>query len=88
MDNPPSEDAPRSPKEPNLQWTPKVEAEIAQWQQRGILPFPDTNLQSFQHLRGFPINDLRLIHHILEIHRDMRLADFVQCTSWVEQIPQ
>ncbi|KAL2053164.1 hypothetical protein ABVK25_006489 [Lepraria finkii] len=88
MDNPPSEDAPRSPKEPNLQWTPKVEAEIAQWQQRGVLPFPDMNLQSFQHLRGFPVNDLRLIHHILEIHRDMRLADFVQCTSWVEQIPQ
>ena len=90
MDNPPPDEAPRSPQEPNLLWTPRIEGEIAEWQRTGRFPFPEMGLQSFPHLhlRGFPPNDLRLIHHVSSIYLDMRLANFVQCTLWVEQIPK
>lgn len=88
MDNPPAEEAPRSPKEPNLLWTPRVEHEIDTWNRTGVFPFPELNLQSLQQLRGFTPIDLRLIYHLSSIYRDMRLADFVQCTPWVQQIPR
>ncbi|KAF6238515.1 hypothetical protein HO173_003483 [Letharia columbiana] len=87
MDHPPSEEAPRTLEEPNLLWTPRIESEIETWQRTGVFPFPEMDLQSSQHFRGLSPIDLRLIHHLSSIYRDMRLADFVQCTLWVQQIP-
>ena len=88
MDSPPVEEVQQSPKEPNLLWTPEIEHAIENWQRTGIFPFPELNLQSIQHFRGFSPIDLRLIYHLSNIYRDMRLADFVQCTLWVQQIPK
>ena len=85
-----SEEVPRSPQAPNLMWTPKIEDEVRAWQQTGIFPFGEMKLQSFpfQDFRIYNHRDLRLIHHISSIFRDVLLADFVRCTLWVQQIPR
>ena len=88
MDNPASEEPPRIFEEPNLLWTPRIEGEIEAWQRTGVFPFPEMDLHSSQHFRGLSPIELRLIHHLSSMYRDMRLADFVQCTLWVQQIPR
>ena len=90
MDNPPVEEnsQTRTPREPNLLWTQRIEREIDSWQRTGVFPFPELNLKSMQQLRGFSVIDLRLIYHLSSIYRDVRLADFVQSTLWVQQIPR
>ena len=87
MDHPP-EETPRIVDEPNLLWTPRIESEIETWQRTGVFPFSEMDLQSSQHFHGLSPIDLRLLHHLSSIYRDMRLADFVQCTLWVQQIPR
>lgn len=87
MDHPPLEEAPRVLEEPNLLWTSRIESEIETWRRTGVFPFPEMDLQSSQQFRGLSPIDLRLIHHLSSIYRDMRLADFVHCTLWVQQIP-
>ena len=86
----PSEEVPRSPQAPNLMWTPKIEDEIRVWQQTGAFPFPQIKLQSFpfQDFRIYNYRDLRLVHHLSAVYRDIMLADFVRCTLWVQQIPR
>lgn len=71
-------------------WTAKIEDEIREWQHTGVFPFTEMNLQSFpfQDFRIYNYRDLRLIHHLSAIHRDVMLADFVRCTLWVQQIPR
>ena len=88
-DLPPSDDAPRSPQEPNLLWTPKIESEIQAWRQSGIFPFSEMNLERFpfHDFRVYGVRDLRLVYHISDIYRSFMLANFVHCTLWVEQIP-
>ena len=88
MDHPSSEEVPRTLEEPNLLWTPRIESEIETWQRTGVFPFPEMDLQSSQHFRGLSPIELRLIHHLSSIYKDMRLADFVQCTLWVQQVPR
>lgn len=90
MDSPPVEEntQTRTPREPNLLWTQRIEHEIDSWQRTGVFPFPELNLKSIQHLRGFSVIDLRLIYHLSSIYRDVRLADFIQSTLWVQQIPR
>ena len=89
MDSPaPPEEPARYPKGPNLLWTPGIEREIEDWQRTGRSPFLDLNIQSFPHFRGLSMIDLRLIHHLSSIYRDMHRSNFVQCTLWVQQIPR
>lgn len=88
MDSPaPPEEPVDSHGGPNLFWTPRIEREIEAWQRTGISSFQDTNLPSLQHFRGLSAVDLRLIHHLSTIYRDMHPADFVRCTVWVQMIP-
>lgn len=71
-------------------WTPKIEDEVRIWQQTNNFPFPEMKLQLFpqQDFRIYNYRDLRLIHHLSAIYRDVMLANFVQCTLWVQQIPR
>ena len=81
-------DEPReSAKAPNLLWSPEIEHVVGAWQRTGIFPFPEMNLQSFQHFQGLSQIDLRLVHHVSSIYRDMRRKDFVQCSLWVQKLP-
>ena len=81
------DDRSNSPKEPNLLWSSEVKREIEAWQRTGAFPFPELHLQSHQHLRRLSPMDMRLVHHVASIYRDMRNKDFIQCTLWVQELP-
>lgn len=88
MDSPPAEEPPKSPKGPNLLWTPRIEHEVEVWQRTGVFPFFDLNLQSSGHFIGLTSIDLRLIHHLSTIYQDMKRVNFGGCTLWIEEIPR
>lgn len=88
MDSPPAEESPKSFNGPNLLWTSKIENEVEVWQRTGVFPFFELNLQSSGHFFGLSSIDLRLIHHLSSIYRDMQRANFGGCTLWVEEIPK
>lgn len=88
MDNPPAGEVTKTSEGPNLLWTPAVEHEVNTWQATGIFPFLEINLQSCGHFRDLSKIDLRLIHHISSIYRDMQPANLGNCTLWVDQIPR
>ena len=81
------DDRSNSPKEPNLLWSSEVKREIEAWQRTGAFPFPELHLQSHQHLRRLSPMDMRLVHHVASIYRDMRNKHFIQCTLWVQELP-
>ncbi|KAL9123699.1 MAG: hypothetical protein Q9217_006896 [Psora testacea] len=84
---PTPEEQPGPPRGPNLLSTPAIERDLENWRTTGVFPFPEMHLQYPQQFQGFSRIELRLIHHLSHIYREMRLADFVGCTLWVQQIP-
>jgi hypothetical protein len=88
IDNPPGGEVAKSPEGPNLLWTPTIEHEIEVWQATGIFPFFEINLQSYGHFRDLSSVDLRLVHHLSSMYRDMQPANLGNCTLWVERIPR
>ena len=87
MDSQPAEEPPRAATGPNLLMTPKVEYEITTWHRTGIFPIQELDLEYVQHFHGLSLTDLRLIHHLASIYRDMGQNHFTHCTIWVQQIP-
>ena len=89
MDKPaPAEESSSTSTGPNLLWTPQIEREIERWQQTGIFPYPELGLRSFDQFRTLSTVDLRLIHHLSTIYRDMQSIDFINCTLWASEIPK
>ena len=86
--SPPADEVPRGPAHPNMLLNPRIEAELDTWRRTGIFPFPEMRLQATHHFTALSLMDLRLVHHMCSIYRDMRLADFVECTFWVEELPR
>lgn len=88
MDSPPlAEDVPRSPRGPDLLWTPKVEAEVNAWDSTGIYPFPELGLSTHQYFLGLNKTERRLVHHVSSIYRDLQRYDMLHCVAWVEKLP-
>ena len=89
MDSPPPVDeASQSSKGPNLLWSAQIENEVETWQRTGIFPFPELGLQSVEHFYPLSSIDLRLVHHVSSIYRDLQRIDFIQCTLWASEIPK
>ena len=82
------DEPPKMSNQPNLLLNSRIEREVEGWRQTGIFPFPEMKLQSTQHFLRLSLIDLRLVHHLGSIYRDMRLADFVGCAFWVQEIPR
>ncbi|KFZ15964.1 hypothetical protein V501_02477 [Pseudogymnoascus sp. VKM F-4519 (FW-2642)] len=59
-----------TPEEPDLLWTPKIEAEINHWQKTGIFPFPELSIYPQPNPQAFSAEDLRLMHQAVKIARD------------------
>ena len=88
MDSPPPPDeGAKVSKGPDLLWSPAVELEIDQWQHSGIFPFPELALSNPGRFLALSRPDLRLIHHLSTIHRELRRKDMLQCAAWVEKLP-
>lgn len=89
MDNPPAaEEQNGHPRGPNLLSNASIERELETWRTTGVFPFPEMHLQHTRQFQCLSRVELRLIHHLATIYREMRLADFVHCTLWVQQIPR
>lgn len=78
----------QNPKGPNLLWTPQIEREVDLWQRTGHSPFSELQLQPPDQFRGLSSIDLRLIHHLSSIYRDLERVNVGRCTLWVEEIPR
>ena len=73
---------------PNLLSNANIERELEAWRTSGLFPFPEMQLQSPQQFQNLSRIELRLIHHLCTIYREMRLADFGGCTLWVQELPR
>ena len=82
----PEERAP-TPEKADMLWTPEVEAEIEMWQQTGSFPFPDLCIYPTPDPRFLSPEDLRIIHHVAAISREMTIHDSANFTIWTRQIP-
>lgn len=73
---------------PNLLSNASIERELEAWRTSGLFPFPEMHLQYPQQFQNLSRIELRLIHHLCTIYREMRLADFGGCTLWVQEMPR
>ena len=85
---PPMEEQSLPSRGPNLLSNATIERELETWRTTNVFPFPEMHLASTHQFQGLSRIELRLIHHLSTIYREMRLADFVDCTLWVQQIPR
>lgn len=88
MDGPrPRDKRARSPTGPDLLWSAGIKREIDTWRRTERFPFPDMPLSLHLSAQNFSVTDLRLIHHISSISREMHLRGASAFTIWTDKIP-
>jgi hypothetical protein len=89
MDAPiPGGERQKTPERANLLWTREIEREIDVWQRTGNFPFPDMYLFPVPSPRYYSTEDLRLIHHVASVSRDMELRAASKFNVWTSKIPR
>ena len=81
-------DSPQSPQQPNLLWTPEIEATIELWRQTGEFPFPELRVYPQPQWRVLTTVDLRLIHHLSSISSEMFRNRTSKSTLWTDMMPK
>ncbi|KAF1844220.1 uncharacterized protein K460DRAFT_369089 [Cucurbitaria berberidis CBS 394.84] len=81
-------ESPQSPQQPNLLWTPEIEATIEVWRQTGEFPFPELRVYPQPQWRALPKTDLRLIHHLSSISNEMFRNRTSKSTLWTDMMPK
>ncbi len=81
-------ESPQSPQQPNLLWTPEIEATIELWRQTGEFPFPDLRVYPQPQWRILTKTDLRLIHHLSSISNEMFRNRTSRSTLWTDMMPK
>lgn len=81
-------ESPKSPQQPNLLWTPEIEATIDLWQQTGDFPFPELRVYPQPQWRAYSKTDLRLIHHLSSISNEMFRNRTSKLTVWADLMPK
>ncbi|KAF2691769.1 hypothetical protein K458DRAFT_398181 [Lentithecium fluviatile CBS 122367] len=76
------------PQQPNLLWTPEIDATIELWRQTGDFPFPELGVYPQPQWRIFPKTDLRLVHHIAAISNEMLWIRTSKLTLWTNMMPK
>ena len=66
---------------------PMIDAQIDNWQRTGIFPFPELGLHNTHQFHGLGKVDLRLIHHLSSIYRDLLHMGLLACVPWVARLP-
>jgi hypothetical protein len=87
MDSPPPGDEGSRPEGQGGLWNPAVEAEVDTWIRTGIFPFPELGLLHTQQFTQLGKLELRLIHYVASIYRDLSRRGVLTCTAWVERLP-
>ncbi|KAL1592334.1 hypothetical protein SLS60_011412 [Paraconiothyrium brasiliense] len=81
-------ESPKSPQQPNLLWTPEIDATIEQWRQTGVWPFDHLQVYPQPQWRIFPKTDLRLVHHVATISNEMFSHQTSKLTLWTDMMPK
>ncbi|EAT90682.1 hypothetical protein SNOG_02470 [Parastagonospora nodorum SN15] len=81
-------ESPQSPPQPNLLWTPEIEATIELWRQTGEFPFPDLRVYPQPQWHALSRTDLRLIHHLSSISNEMFRNSTSKSTLWTDMMPK
>lgn len=81
-------ESPQSPKQPNLLWTPEIDATIELWRQTGEFPFPELRVYPQPQWRAYSKTDLRLIHHLSSISNEMFRNTTSKLTVWTDMMPK
>ncbi|PSN74581.1 hypothetical protein BS50DRAFT_19203 [Corynespora cassiicola Philippines] len=81
-------ESPKSPQQPNLLWTPEIDATVEVWRQTGEFPFPELRVYPQPQWRAYPKTDLRLIHHLSSISNEMFRNRTSKMTLWTEMMPR
>lgn len=84
---PPNMERSISPERADLKWTPKIEADIAQWQKTGIFPFPELLACPATFPQHFSFEDLRLFYHIASVSIELGQYNANKFTLWTRQVP-
>lgn len=87
MDSPPPTDEASGAQVPNLLWNPAVEGEIDTWMRTGIFPFPELGIAQSHAFGALSKLELRMIHHVASIYRDLSRRALLPCATWVERLP-
>ena len=88
MGSPPApDDVPRSPKGPDLLLNHMIDSQLDNWQRTGAFPFPELGLRNTYQFQGLDKIDLRLIHHLSSLYRDLQRMGLLQCVPWIAQLP-
>ena len=87
MDSPPLEETSKSARGPDLRWTHEIETDVDAWQRSGLFPFPELGLHSHSQFYGLSRVDLRLIHHLSSLYRELQRKGMLKCARWVENLP-
>ncbi|KAL5114344.1 hypothetical protein ACEQ8H_007781 [Pleosporales sp. CAS-2024a] len=88
MDTPAASESPQSPQQPNLLWTPEIEATIEVWRRTGEFPFPDLRVYPQPQWHTMSRTDLRLIHHLSSISNEMFRNRTSKSTLWTDMMPK
>ncbi|KAH9203670.1 hypothetical protein DL95DRAFT_320966, partial [Leptodontidium sp. 2 PMI_412] len=67
--------------------TSQVETEVRSWQQIGPSSFPSLCVFPAIPFEKFSLEDLRLIHHVASISRELSANNSSDFTIWVKQVP-
>lgn len=81
-------ESPQSPQQPNLLWTPEIEATIELWRQTGEFPFPELRVYPQPQWRTLTTVDLRLVHHLSSISSEMFRNRTSKATLWTDMMPK
>ncbi|RYN44252.1 hypothetical protein AA0112_g192 [Alternaria arborescens] len=81
-------ESPQSPQQPNLLWTPEIEATIELWRQTGEFPFPELRVYPQPQWRALTTVDLRLVHHLSSISNEMFRNRTSKSTLWTDMMPK
>ncbi|KAI9834010.1 MAG: hypothetical protein M1826_005915 [Phylliscum demangeonii] len=88
MDGPrPRDKRARSPSGPDLLWSPAIKKEIDSWRRTEQFPFPEMQVEPQPMVQNYSITDLRLMHHLCSITRDMQLRGTAPFVVWTDRIP-
>lgn len=81
-------ESPKSPRQPNLLWTPEIEATIDLWRSTGEFPFSELRVYPQPLWRAYSKTELRLIHHLSSITNEMFRSQTSRLTLWTDLMPK
>lgn len=81
-------ESPQSPQQPNLLWTPEIEATIDIWRQTGEFPFHELRVYPQPQWHTLSRTDLRLVHHLSTISNEMFRNGTSKSTLWTDMMPK